>query len=259
MNKFRNFDGAELHKILQHAGSWKRFKEILGIDETDLRGLIHQFSLSLDQLQHFSPEFMESELRRIGSTSLFCVIHGCKESELRRRAKGFGIDLKPLCQPIGHNSGTGRLGEKYFKKIRGQMISEDCFETRGHVCEFDFRDIIYGLVNVKTASRQRFGSMTRAKDPNHWHFNIKGWMDCDHLALVPLNSLGEPIRVIMFPCKDISAFYREASSFVLTEGEMRNFTTSQQNDFARPESEREYLLLTAMLVSHRLDKALGVK
>lgn len=192
-----NFCTDELRAILCHAGSWKRFKELLGLDSRQLNRLVAEHGLSLDRLTSYSDEFLRSELHRIGSTTLFCIVTGCKDSELRRRALAAGIDLKQYTTPIGSKIGIGRKGELFFKKLRGELIREDCFETQGHSAPYDFVDADYGLVNVKTAKRSKLTAKTRANDPHYWYFQLEGIDACDFFAFVPLDPTGKPMAVIM--------------------------------------------------------------
>jgi hypothetical protein len=246
-----HFRNEELQRILDHAGSWKRFREMLGLNGKQYLTLTKQRQLSLRKLGCIPPEQIVSELKRIGSTALFCIIYECKESELRSVALNYRIDLRTVCAPIGHNSGIGRLGENYFKQIRGQMVATDALAEYGHTHAWDFRDLIYGLVNVKTATRSRYTAKTRAKDANFWHFSIKGWKDCDHLALVPLTAQGEPWRILMVRCMDFAYWFDGIGHFTLTEREITRFSSPMQNDLGRPEWEREYLLLPAVMTGGR--------
>lgn len=191
--------GAELQAILDHAGSFKRFKEMMGIDEQTFRRYQSHFNLTLRKLDAHTPIFIAEEVKRIGSVELFCIIYRCKPSELHTVMSREGFSLKQLVCPVGATSGIGRKGENFFKTVRGSSIIEDCFETRGHTCEFDFLDKRFGLVNVKTASRQRWTAKTRAANPNYWDFSTKGHLDCDTLALVPLDAKGEPLMVLIVP------------------------------------------------------------
>lgn len=243
---YKDLTGPELQRILEHAKSLKRFKEMLGIGETELRPLLAQHHLSIKRLSTLSPNFVSAELKRIGSVSLFCIIYGCKPIELHDILSSCGVSLKQLITTVGATSGTGRKGEDYFKHIRGSMIAMDCFEEEGHTHPFDFRDRYYGLVNVKTANRQRYKATTRSKDPNFWHFSTKGWKSCDYLALVPLDPKGNPQMILMVSTAEIGTKY--PTHLVLTGKHLKwPYVSPQQNDRNRLDSEREYLLLTTRL------------
>lgn len=197
MTVSERFTTAELQKILAAAGSWSRFKEMLGLSSLQLNELRREHPIRLDVLTGVPPSSIATEMERIGSVSLFCIIYGCRGSELRKVCADNGIDLKKLIRPIGATAGTGRLGEIFFKSCRGEAITEDCFETRGHTAPFDFVDSAFGLVNVKTARRRKWKAKTRSDDPFFWDFNIEGCLNCDYLALVPLDARNMPSIVVM--------------------------------------------------------------
>lgn len=246
------FNDDELQALLDHAGSWKRFWEIVGLHDSRQRVNFSRERplIRTSKLHNWTKSQLHGELQRIGSTFLFCILKRCKESELRSRAKELEIDLKILCQPIGSNSGTGRKGENYFKQIRGQMIMEDCYEVRGHTSPFDFRDLVYGLVNVKTACRQRYSAKTRATDPNYWHFSTKGWKDCDYLALVPLSPAGEPQMIIMIQAQVIGPYF--PTHIILTGKDLKaGYISTCQNDRSQLDSAREYILLSDLFLRAR--------
>lgn len=207
----------DYHKILEHAGSWTRFKEMLGLRQQELNTLIHQHGLTLMALQHYTDLFIESELKRIKSIALFCIIHRCKDSELRGRLRDAEIDVKKYIRPVGHNSGIGRKGELYFKEKRAAWILEDCLETRGHTAEFDFRDSVYGLVNVKTCTRKKWQAKTRAADPFYWDFNLVGIRSCDFLACIPLGPDGEPLMVLLVKTDGVMRL----THFLVTQKDLR--------------------------------------
>jgi hypothetical protein len=215
----------DYHKILEHAGSWTRFKEMLGLSASELTILVKEHGLSLKALQHYTDPFIDSELRRIKSVALFCIVHRCKESELRRRMMEAGIDPKKYIRPVGHNSGIGRRGELYFKEKRGTSVIEDCLETRGHTAEFDFRDSQYGLVNVKTCTRKKWQAKTRAADPFYWDFNLVGVRSCDFLACVPLGPTGEPLMVLLVKTEGL----RGLNHFLVTQKELRSTSPKIMN------------------------------
>lgn len=243
--RLQNFTTQELQWILDRAKSWKRFKDILGIDDKQLQALLsHNRSITLDKLALWCKFQIEGELKRLGSTELFCIIHRCKESELRSRAKQLDVDIKLHTTPMGSTIGIGRKGELAVKEVRGQMISEDCFETKGHSAPYDLFDIVYGRLNVKTACIGRHKARSRRSNPTYWHFSTKGWENCDYLVFVPLDSAGNPLKVIF--AKSSVVAEKCPDHVTLTGADIKGSSkriTSMQNNFNDLESRREYLLV----------------
>jgi hypothetical protein len=198
----------ELQRLLDHSGSWKGFRELLGLSHRDMVRLLQTHTLKFKKLESWTKEYLESELTRIGSSKVFCILHSCKESELRSRLKSLNMDLKTLSSPHASTIGIGRKGELFYKEVRFDHASlEDMFETEGHSAPYDIRDGFYGRVNVKTANVNRFKAKTRANDPNYWHFSTKGWENCDYLAFVPLSPDGSASMVIMAKAQDIGRLF----------------------------------------------------
>lgn len=186
----------EQQKILTRLGSWTLFARKLGLTNKELAGC--RSYLSLYTLERWlNPWQIEPLLRRIGSTELFCILHDCKESELRKMCEKHDIDLKPYAIPIGSKIGVGRKGELFVKEVFGDKVISDSLETEGHQYPFDFVIERYGQVDVKTSARYRFQAKTRSSDPNYWKFYTSGSKDCDYFALVPLDREGNPHIVFM--------------------------------------------------------------
>lgn len=212
----------ELQKVLDRLGSYKAFRETFGLSNAELDDVVREHKLTLKKLSDRDGQWLESELKRIGSVELLAMIHDCKISEIRRRALETGVNIKLFTAPFGSTIGRGRIGETYFAFVRGEDIVEDCFRTKGHSAPFDFRDTAYGLVNVKTASRQIYKSKVR-KNIAYWHFSTKGWKGCDWLALVPLNPEGHPTSIIMTEASKVCSEGKD--HLILTSRDIARYTT----------------------------------
>lgn len=187
----------EKQKLLTKFGSWSLFQRKLGLSSGELKEA--RSYLSLNVLDDIPPWDLKVKLQRIGSTELFCIIHDCKESELRRKCEAWGIDLKQYAISIGSTAGIGRKGELFFKFVMGEKIIEDMFETNGQKHPFDFRVEGYGLVDVKTSTRYRYRAGTRKTDPDYWRFHTQQSLDCDYFAFIPLDPAGNPMHIVMVP------------------------------------------------------------
>jgi len=251
--RVQNLTPFELQAVLDHAGSWKRFKEILGISHSELKTLQELLpqTLSFTKLNLFSDSFLEDQLHRIGSTELFCIIHRCKESELRLECRRRVIDLKMFSKPVGSTLGIGRRGELFFKESRPGYIEEDCFESQGHSAPYDFMDKLYKRVNVKTASQSRFKAKTRSADPVYWHFSTKGVDECDTFAFIPLDPKGNPVAIYITSAAEIKKSFTH--HLILSGSDIRPSSKAVSPLQFAPTS-REFMLFLPFLKNWKSDK-----
>lgn len=246
------FTTSELQLILDYTRSWKAFQDKLGLNGRHLTALKKEHpTLSLNKLGAMSPIEFADEIKRCRSIELFGVVYGCKSSEIRRFAEENNINLLIGIAPLGSKTGIGRKGELYFKGLRGQMIVEDCFQEQSHTHPYDFKDLVYGLVNVKTASRKRYQAKCRQNNADYWHFHVGGAKDCDWLAFVPLDRDGKPIKIIMAKAEKVAELFPHG--ITLTGNDLKGeFVTSMQNDRSQLDSAREYMLFVEALAKERV-------
>lgn len=137
-------------------------------------------------LEGIQKDVLEKELKRVGSFRLLARLMYVKESALRCRAQKLGIEHLKLISPFdsGFESGKGRRAELIYKDLRGQNILLDMNESDPHA-PYDFHDIEYGKVNVKSSRKYEYESKKRQMGgPYYWKFGVTGIKDCESIVLM---------------------------------------------------------------------------
>lgn len=151
-------------------------------------------------IESVSPDLVKQIAERVEFTKIF---HALTDKKL----KDYRDDIN-----TGDSSLTdfkGRLGEAFYSSIRGVYIIED-MNASDLTAPYDFRDAVWGAVNVKASKTHRIKSLDRDYQ-RYWKFSTNGSQD--HIACIGFDvQFIEPLFIIMTqPVEDVKSFTLTAS------------------------------------------------
>jgi len=113
-------------------------------------------------------------------------MNGVTENQVRKEVASLGIEVATLIDYStgDHSNAKGRRAELDYAEMRGDMILDDKNRSEGSQAKWDFDDLKYGKVNVKSACRQKYKAKTRIDDPYFWKWSTRGADECEFFAIL---------------------------------------------------------------------------
>ena len=123
---------------------------------------------------------------RYRSVRFVARMYGVTESQVRKKVADLKIEVATLIDYStgDHSNAKGRRAELDYAEMRGDRILDDKNRSEGSQAKWDFDDLKYGKVNVKSACRQKYKAKTRAGDPYFWKWSTRGADECEFFAVL---------------------------------------------------------------------------
>lgn len=199
----------EFVQIMLEEGSYHKAAERLGVSASTL---IKMYRLSKAKNEW---PFIVAALQKYQSVRLTAWRLRIKESDVRKAVQESGRKMADLVTYTGssHNNAKGRRAELFYAEVQGDKIKADKNDEEGSKAPYDFDDVTWGRVNVKSGVRQRLRAKTRGSAPYFWKFSSSGKDECDYFACVGYDEKHQnPLIVAMVPKgwlmdKHLNSFY----------------------------------------------------
>jgi len=129
-------------------------------------------------------EFVIAQFERYRSVQLVAHMNDVPESHVRRRVEALELEITDLIDYSfgGNSNAKGRRAELDYAKLRGELVQADRNLLDGSQAKYDFDDVQYGQVNVKSSRAYRYTAQTRKADPIFWKISTSGWEMADALV-----------------------------------------------------------------------------
>lgn len=197
-------------KTLAKFDSMEKMAQHYGVSAAFLRVLV--FDLRLVPVVLGAD--VEKALKRYQSVRLAARILEVSEGELRKRAKGMGLNLNQIVHYdlSQHNNAKGRRAELFFLEQRKLILERgftrsseglkdmNVLESSQH--EYDVLDPILRRVNVKSSVRVTRRAKTRQGRPYTWKFSTTGREGCDCMAWVGYDTEMQEPQFVLIVEKD---------------------------------------------------------
>jgi len=175
-----------IERLMIH-GSFQKLAGELGVSRAFLLKHLQKLKVPskfYEAKPRFTKTVFEEEIKRIGSVRMMARIHQTTEAHIRQRAGTLGLNLAELIDATtsGYNTGKGARAEELFEEQRAS-VEYSMNKTNGSQAPYDFKDTIFGKVNVKASKSYSYKAKSRAKK-KYWKFSTKGCKNADVFALM---------------------------------------------------------------------------
>lgn len=129
----------------------------------------------------------ETALKKFGSVLYVARLFHTTPNLVKKAVPNWR-DYQDATKAGDHSTRTGTIGEKYYEKLRGPMITDDPANRNHNHPGYDYLDSEFGKVNVKAIP-------PRAK--GRWVWEIDPRTNCDAFGLVQLDAGKSPVGLVI--------------------------------------------------------------
>lgn len=168
-------------------GSTKKAAQWYGVSITHLMKVLVEIGVKVKRTIP-SKEEAERALGLFGSALLAARLLGTTPNEIKKACpewKSYRDPLKTGRQAVS----TGRIGEDFWKELRGTITLEETARDQPNHPDYDFIDGEFGYVNVKTSNPTK----QKRKDIWTWTWEVKEDQKADVFPLVFLDRNRNPM------------------------------------------------------------------
>jgi hypothetical protein len=190
-------DPIGFREMIIDQGGFEKPAKYYGVSETHLKNLYKSLPDKKPTQEITADEIIEL-MGKFGSVGFVAKVLEINESTVKRICPNW----KELTDPTKMKNqavSTGRLGENYWKSIRGDQTLTCLAEVNPNYPGYDFIDKEYGKVNVKAARARKAKSI----EEETWTWEICPTQEADVFALLAMTEEHKPVGIILI--------YREAS------------------------------------------------
>lgn len=221
----RSLLDSELIYMLLCVGSFDELAKKLGVSAAFIKQ--HLRGGAKAQTKQFTKEYLEEELTRVGSVRLLARFNGVSEAEIRTQATALGVNPNVLIDLKSSNLSTGKgaRAEAHYAALRKEKIVKDMNVEDHSKAPFDFQDLDYGRVNVKSSAADRFKAKSRKKQ-RFWKFSTRGVDNADNFALVFYDRKYEEVfAVVIISTEKVKEY--GTSTITITQDELKALYNKQ--------------------------------
>jgi hypothetical protein len=181
MKEQAEIDPVAFRDSIIREGSISKAAKYYGVSETQLKETMDELKINWRKKQPTEVELVDA-LDKFGSVLLAARILGTTTSEIKKLLPEWRDYRDPL-RSGRHAISTGRIGEDYWASIRSTETLVEFSRENPNYPDYDFLDMEYGKVNVKTANPTK----QKKKEIWAWTWEVKASQLADVFPLVFLD------------------------------------------------------------------------